>query len=316
MNQTPPFLTPHCSIRSRYLPKGGHFNFFFRNHSRADFNSDHTSLTPKMSDEIIYTTVRFHKSSSELQNKERPDENEGSREAGHRGKCFKSFLVLYLLLISVFQYTQEKHELQKALNNLHQKYSTMQNASYLMEEMWKNKSIEYDACKDHPASLNRKQNRCCGETEVVLDLHYHRIFTIPFSVVGKRVEGYWFCTGIKCYYFIMDNKPWIGCKQTCRDCSLSLLNIENNDELKFLQLQIKLNRYWIGLKYNRSKGKWQWIGDVPSKLDLNTVKLNHNTGRCALLSRTRLDNDNCDQLYPCICEKRLDKFPDSLFSRS
>lgn len=77
--------------------------------------------------------------------------------------------MLYLLLISVFQYTQEKHELQKALNNLHQKYSTMQNASYLMEEMWKNKSIEYDACKDHPASLNRKQNRCCGETEVVLD---------------------------------------------------------------------------------------------------------------------------------------------------
>uniref|UniRef100_A0A8C8U993 C-type lectin domain-containing protein n=1 Tax=Peromyscus maniculatus bairdii TaxID=230844 RepID=A0A8C8U993_PERMB len=218
-----------------------------------------------------------------------------------------SFLVLYLLLISVFQYTQEKHELQKALNNLHQKYSTMQNASYLMEEMWKNKSIEYDACKDHPASLNRKQNRCCGETEVVLDCK---------KLIGKRVEGYWFCTGIKCYYFIMDNKPWIGCKQTCRDCSLSLLNIENNDELKFLQLQIKLNRYWIGLKYNRSKGKWQWIGDVPSKLDLNTVKLNHNTGRCALLSRTRLDNDNCDQLYPCICEKRLDKFPDSLFSRS
>ncbi|XP_076422229.1 killer cell lectin-like receptor 2 [Peromyscus maniculatus bairdii] len=274
-----------------------------------------------MSDEIIYTTVRFHKSSSELQNKERPDENEGSREAGHRewsvawhliaiplGILCSILLVTVAVLVKhIFQYTQEKHELQKALNNLHQKYSTMQNASYLMEEMWKNKSIEYDACKDHPASLNRKQNRCCGETEVVLDCK---------KLIGKRVEGYWFCTGIKCYYFIMDNKPWIGCKQTCRDCSLSLLNIENNDELKFLQLQIKLNRYWIGLKYNRSKGKWQWIGDVPSKLDLNTVKLNHNTGRCALLSRTRLDNDNCDQLYPCICEKRLDKFPDSLFSRS
>uniref|UniRef100_A0A8C8UIN3 C-type lectin domain-containing protein n=1 Tax=Peromyscus maniculatus bairdii TaxID=230844 RepID=A0A8C8UIN3_PERMB len=261
-----------------------------------------------MSDEeVTYTTVRFHKSSG-LQNGGRSDETQGPREAGHR-KCSVPWhliaiplgIICSILLVrvavlvtQVFQYTQEKHELQKALNNLHQKYSTMQNASYLMEEMWKNKSID----------------------SLITEYYKVRIFTIPFSVVGKRVEGYWFCTGIKCYYFIMDNKPWIGCKQTCRDCSLSLLNIENNDELKFLQLQIKLNRYWIGLKYNRSKGKWQWIGDVPSKLDLNTVKLNHNTGRCALLSRTRLDNDNCDQLYPCICEKRLDKFPDSLFSRS
>ncbi|XP_059113122.1 uncharacterized protein LOC131906523 [Peromyscus eremicus] len=352
------------------------------NHSRADFNSDRTSLTPKMSDEeITYTTVRFHKSSSELQNKGRPDETQGSREAGHRKwsvpwhliaiplgiLCSILLVIVAVLVKNIFQYTQEKHELQKALNNLHKEYSTMQNASYLMEEMWKNKSIECVACKDHLASLNRKQNRCYGD--VVLDCK---------QLTGRRVEGHWFCTGIKCYYFIMDNKRWSGCKQTCQNCSLSLLNIEDNDELKFLQLQIKPYSYWIGLSYNTTESKWQWIGDGPSKLaylhsgdisgsriyypnsgssikyhaavffslqlcsqacrqqlkkllytsaceslrestmvsDLNTVKLNHNTGRCAFLSRTRLDNDNCHKTYTCICEKRLDKLPDSLFSRS
>ncbi|KAL6038773.1 hypothetical protein STEG23_008266 [Scotinomys teguina] len=48
---------------------------------------------------------------------------------------------------------------------------------------------------------------------------------------GKHVEGHLLCCGIKCYYFIMDDKQWSGCKQTCQDCSFSLLKIENEDEL-------------------------------------------------------------------------------------
>ncbi|OBS57174.1 hypothetical protein A6R68_11699, partial [Neotoma lepida] len=48
---------------------------------------------------------------------------------------------------------------------------------------------------------------------------------------GTHVEGHWFCRGIKCY-FIMDNKQqWSGCKQTCLDCNLSLLKIDDDDEL-------------------------------------------------------------------------------------
>ncbi|OBS79678.1 hypothetical protein A6R68_22121, partial [Neotoma lepida] len=84
---------------------------------------------------------------------------------------------------------------------------------------------------------------------------------------------------------------------------------------KFLQLQIKPNNYWIGLSYNTSKSKWQRIGDVPSKLDLNISNFNPKAGSCAFLSKTRLDNDSCDKSYTCICEKRLDKFPDSLSTK-
>ncbi|OBS73728.1 hypothetical protein A6R68_15735, partial [Neotoma lepida] len=220
----------HCNIRSRNLPKGGHFNFFFRNHSGADFNTDCTSLTPKMSDEeITYAAVRFHKSSSELQNGGKPDEAQGPREAGHRECSVLWHLVAILLgiLCSILLvaiavlYSQEKHELQRALNNLQQEHSTMQNESYLREEMWRNKSTECDVCKDHLESLNRKQNRCYRETEVVLDCEQR---------TGKHVEGHWFCCGIKCYYFITGEKSWNGCKQTCQNCNLSLLLIEDNDE--------------------------------------------------------------------------------------
>ncbi|OBS75934.1 hypothetical protein A6R68_17611 [Neotoma lepida] len=160
-----------------------------------------------MSDEeITYATVRFHKSSSELENGGRSDETHGPREAGHR----------------IFQYKQEKHEQKKILNNLYQEYNTMKNNNSLNEQMWRNKTIEYDALKDRLDSLNREWNRCYGETKIVLDC---------MQRAGKRVEGHWFCCGIKCYYFIEDEKRWSRCKQTCQSCSLSLLKIENKDEL-------------------------------------------------------------------------------------
>ncbi|OBS57176.1 hypothetical protein A6R68_11701, partial [Neotoma lepida] len=196
-------------------------------------------------------------------------------------------------------YSQEKQELQKTLNNLHQECSTMRSNSYLREEMFRNKSVECDAIKDCLDSLNRKENRCYGEAKVVLDC--------------KQRTGHSFCCGIKCY-FIIDNKHWNGCKQTCQDCSLSLLKIEDDNELKFLKSRITTNSYWIGLKYDERNRKWQWIDNVPSKLDFMTVKSLKESGSCAYLSFTGIHPDDCSRKHPCICEKRVDKFPDSICS--
>ncbi|XP_059113123.1 T-cell surface glycoprotein YE1/48-like [Peromyscus eremicus] len=261
--------------------------------------------------EVTYSNSRVFESSSESQNPIKPNETQGPREVGHKVGlgilCLLLMMAISIWLIYIFQYSQEIYKLRRTLNIPHQENSTMQNDRYLIEEMLKNKSIDYEALKHDLDTLNRTLNRCYQETKFVVDSKQHR---------GKRVEGDWFCCGIKCYYFIMDKKHWSGCKQTCQDCSLSLLKIDDDDELKFLQLQIKPNSYWIGLSYDIRTRNWQWIDDGRPKLDLNTAKFDTNTGRCAFLSKTRLNNDNCDQLYPCICEKRLDKFPDSLFSRS
>ncbi|XP_037059966.1 killer cell lectin-like receptor 2 isoform X3 [Peromyscus leucopus] len=221
-------------------------------------------------EEITYTTVKFHKS-SDLQNRERADDTQGPSETGHRecpvpwhliaiplGVLCSILLVIVAVLVThIFQYSQEKHELQKILNNSHQENSTMQNESYLIEEMLKNKSIDYNALKHDLDILNRTLNRCYQETKFVLDSKQQR---------GKQVEGHWFCYGIKCYYFIIDNKRWNECEQKCRSCSLSLLRIDDDDELKFLQLQIKPKSYWIGLLYKTTTRKWQWSDGGPSKL--------------------------------------------------
>ncbi|XP_055466963.1 killer cell lectin-like receptor 5 [Psammomys obesus] len=272
-----------------------------------------------MSDQdITYATVRFHKS-SELQSRVRPDEIQGPRETGHR-ECsvpwkpiaislgalgFLLLLTVAVLLTQTFQYSQEKHELQKNLNNLTQKCSTTQNDSYLNEEKLRNMSIKSDALQYQLQldTLNREERRCYGETKIVLGCS---------QPTGKHGEEHWFCCGLKCYYFILDDKDWSGCKQTCQACSLSLLKIDDDDELKFLQLQIYPENYWIGLSYVWKEKEWTWIDNGPSKLDLNKHSYHSKIGRCVFLSKTRLEVEECTKSYPCICEKRLDKFHDSL----
>ncbi|XP_052030997.1 T-cell surface glycoprotein YE1/48-like isoform X4 [Apodemus sylvaticus] len=287
------------------------------NHSRPHFNRECTSHISKMSEqEVTYSTLRFHKSSG-LQNQVKPDETQEPREANQR-ECSLSWHVIVIplgifcsilmvtvavLATHIYQHSQEKRELKDALNILHHNYSTMKNESYLKEEMLTNKSIECDSYKNFLDTLKIQQNKCHGETKIALNCSQNR---------GKRVDGYWFCNGIKCYYFIMGNKRWNGCKQICQNCSLSLLRIDDEDELKFLRIQITPDAYWIGLSYDNKKQEWAWIDNGPSKLSLNIMKSNVTGRRCMFLSKTRLEIDNCEKNYTCICEKRLYKFPDWL----
>uniref|UniRef100_A0A8C8UQW7 Killer cell lectin-like receptor 2 n=1 Tax=Peromyscus maniculatus bairdii TaxID=230844 RepID=A0A8C8UQW7_PERMB len=128
------------------------------------------------------------------------------------------------------------------------------------------------------------------------------------TVAVLVTHRHWFCYGVKCY-FIMDNKHWSGCNQTCQGCSLSLLKIDDDDELKLLKSRLTKNSYWIGLKYDEKSQKWQWIGNGPSKLNLMTKSLKGRRG-CAFLNFGGIRSDDCGIKHPCVCEKRMDKFPD------
>nr|XP_048288732.1 uncharacterized protein LOC125399297 [Myodes glareolus] len=254
--------------------------------------------------EITYTTVRFHRS-SELQNRGRPDEAQRSRVAGHRksSASWHFFVIPLGILCSILLVTvavlvmlifQDKYELMKCQNNLDQ--STAQNTSFFNKTLT-NTSSDYKDCKNQ-----EELNRCCGKTKAVLD---YRKYT------GKCNEAHLFCCGIKCYYFIMDNKHWNDCKLTCQDCSLSLLKIDEDDELKFLKYHLTRDTFWIGLSYEINKSKWRWIDNRPSNLDLMKLKLLKENGGCACLSFRGIHEGDCATKHPCICEKRMDILPDS-----
>lgn len=256
--------------------------------------------------EITYTTVRFHRS-SELQNRRKPDETQRSREADHRESstpwhfiviplgilCFILLVTVAVLVTLIFQCSQEKYD----RNNLDQ--STVQNTSTSNKTLTNNSS-EYEGCKNQ-----EERNRCCGKTKAVLDYGKY---------TGKCTKAHLICCGIKCYYFIMDNKGWNDCKQTCQDCRLSYLKIDNDDELKFLKYHLTTSTFWIGLFYEVSKSKWQWIDNGASNLDLMKLKLLNENGSCACLSFRGIHEGDCGTKHPCICEKRMDRVPDSVYS--
>uniref|UniRef100_A0A8C6GGL5 Ly49-like N-terminal domain-containing protein n=1 Tax=Mus spicilegus TaxID=10103 RepID=A0A8C6GGL5_MUSSI len=128
--------------------------------------------------EDTFSAVRFHKSSG-LQNEMRLKETRKPQKAGLRVPW--QFIVIALrilislrlvivavLMTNIFQYGQQKHELQEFLKH-HNNCSIMQSDINLKDELLKNKSIECNLLE----SLNRDQDILCDKTRTVLDYLQH-----------------------------------------------------------------------------------------------------------------------------------------------
>ncbi|XP_034884112.1 killer cell lectin-like receptor 2 isoform X2 [Mirounga leonina] len=253
-----------------------------------------------MSDQqVIYSTLRFLQSSSESPNRLRPG---GTQRPGKNdGKGFSVtwhliavILGILCLLLSVavallgtkiFQYIQENHQLGEMIGNLTREHHILQNDSYLKERLLTNMTLEYNILKNELLQQKKEQ-----------DLLF----------AGKLCENRWSCYGMKCYYFIPESKNWNGCKQTCQSYKSSLLKINDEDELAFIQSQIYRNNYWIGLSYDDREQKWKWIDTGPPFGINYTFMSSSGRGQCAFLTPTRITTIECSKTYNCICEERID----------
>ncbi|KAK2506879.1 hypothetical protein MC885_011067 [Smutsia gigantea] len=328
-----------------HIPTGlriGGINFFT---SFLDQLSPLASLrvagTDMSNEEVTYSTLRFLQSPSESQNRLSPGGTKRSEKIVDKGSVpddyflpslFKGFSVpwhliavnlgIVCLLLSVtvmvlgtkiFQYFQEKHQQEEILQNLSQKYHIMQNDYYIKEQHLTNKSLEYDILKNETLQQKkdldlffREKKRC----------HRKKIFSKSLQNTGKIYEDRWSCCGVKCYYFTTKNQDWKECKQTCQSYCLSLLKIDDKDELVswtvaftfivFVQSQAYQNNYWIGLSYNQRESKWKWIDTgISSGISFTLMSLPFGKGECAFLSSTRITTIDCSNNYKCICEKRI-----------
>ncbi|NP_999503.1 killer cell lectin-like receptor subfamily A, member 1 [Sus scrofa] len=257
--------------------------------------------------EVTYSSLTFLPSPSESQNRLRPG---GTQKPGKTDE--KEFSVLwhriavilgilcFLLLVTVivlgtktFQYIQEKHQQEEILRNLTQKYHLMQNENYLNEQLLTNKTLEYSI-------LYNQRKGCCRKMDV---------FSKPWQNTGHLNEGHLSCWRGNFYYFTTKNQDWSKCKETCKNYASSLLKIDDNDELIFLQSQIYQNFYWIGLSFNEMESKWKWIDNSTSYgLNLKIRNFSSGRGECAFLTSTRVTHISCSNTYSCICKKIIDFF--------
>ncbi|XP_058414755.1 T-cell surface glycoprotein YE1/48-like isoform X2 [Diceros bicornis minor] len=231
----------------------------------------HGTDTDMSNQEVIYSSLRVLQSPSESQSRLKPC---GTKRPGKTDD--KEFSVTWHLIVvtlgilclillvtvtvlgtKIFQYIQEKHQQEEILRNLSQKYHNIKNDSYLKEQLLTKKTLEYDILKNETLQQKKEldslfigKKRCRRKQES---------FSKSLQNTGKLCEDHGSCCGGKCYYFTTEKKDWKGCKQTCQSCSLSLLKIDDEDELAFLQPQTYGNYYWIGLSYNAEERKWKWI---------------------------------------------------------
>uniref|UniRef100_A0A8C6G5Q3 Uncharacterized protein n=1 Tax=Mus spicilegus TaxID=10103 RepID=A0A8C6G5Q3_MUSSI len=115
-------------------------------------------------------------------------------------------------------------------------------------------------------------------------------------LLGVGCLQHWFCYGIKCYYFIMDRKTWSVCKQTCQNSSLSVLKIDDEDELVsytlicfFFLLDSSMLIESIG---------WNCVFDCLFYSDLVVIK-SLQARETTYFSMASLHDDDCGKRQPC-----------------
>ncbi|XP_070125990.1 killer cell lectin-like receptor isoform X2 [Equus caballus] len=227
--------------------------------------------TDMSSQEVTYCSLRFLQSPLESQNTLRPGgtQRPGKTDDKEFSVPWHPFVVTLgilclLLLVTVtvlgtmiFQCFKEKHQQEEILRKLIPQYDSIRNNNYSKEQLLINKTLECDILKNQ--TLHQKKELDSLFMEKMRCHIKQEIFSKSLQSTGKFNEDHWFCCGVNCYYFTSENENWMGCKETCQRYNLSLLKIDDEDKLNFVQRQTYRDSYWIGLSYNATESKWKWI---------------------------------------------------------
>ncbi|XP_051011622.1 killer cell lectin-like receptor subfamily B member 1 [Acomys russatus] len=111
----------------------------------------------------------------------------------------------------------------------------------------------------------------------------------------------------KCLFTSHTSRPWA---ESLADCSMreaTLLLIQDEKELRFLQGLAKrtVGHFFIGLKYVHMEKAWKWING--SVLNPNVLQImgKDEESSCAMISSTKVFSESCFSYNYWICQKKL-----------
>ncbi|XP_046694176.1 C-type mannose receptor 2-like isoform X2 [Silurus meridionalis] len=115
------------------------------------------------------------------------------------------------------------------------------------------------------------------------------------------------------YHFVNENKTWSEAQTYCRDKYTDLATISNMDEMKKLNITLKIESEklaWIGLK-SESVGEWKWSladqtfyrgGDTYRNWSSGEPNNNGGNEHCVDIAKTGFWFDiRCDLMLPFVC---------------
>ncbi|XP_077871385.1 killer cell lectin-like receptor subfamily B member 1 isoform X1 [Ictidomys tridecemlineatus] len=118
---------------------------------------------------------------------------------------------------------------------------------------------------------------------------------------------HWLQLQDKCFTISSSSKTWNDSLADCSQRESSLLLIQDQEELRFIQNLIKNEGilYWIGLNFTLSEKKWKWINGSLLNHDILQIFGENKENSCAAISKMKVFSENCNSENKWICEKKL-----------
>uniref|UniRef100_A0A8D2GWV1 C-type lectin domain-containing protein n=1 Tax=Urocitellus parryii TaxID=9999 RepID=A0A8D2GWV1_UROPR len=133
------------------------------------------------------------------------------------------------------------------------------------------------------------------------------IILLLLSVIGLSCPKHGLQLRDKCFTISSSSKTWNNSLADCSQRESSLLLIQDQEELRFIQNMIKYegNLYWIGLNFTLSEKKWKWINGSLLNHDILKIVGENKENSCAAISNMKVFSESCNSENKWICEKKL-----------
>nr|XP_023410044.1 NKG2-C type II integral membrane protein-like isoform X3 [Loxodonta africana] len=122
------------------------------------------------------------------------------------------------------------------------------------------------------------------------------VLNFPASHCGRCPED-WLSYSNNCYYVSSDKKTWTESQMACASKKSNLTNIDNEEEMKFMDL---LSSSWVGLSRESSNYPWLWINGSPSNQKIREIP--NRTYNCAIVYSSSLQSASCGSAKTYICK--------------
>ncbi|XP_055975590.1 C-type lectin domain family 2 member D11-like [Sorex fumeus] len=109
----------------------------------------------------------------------------------------------------------------------------------------------------------------------------------------------WIGLGNKCFYFSEETGNWTFSQTFCDSLEANLVQIDTEDELKFLKRYKGPHDHWIGLSRESPSDAWKWTSNTGG----NVVFHVRGTGECAYLNDNGVSSARIYSEKKWICSK-------------
>ncbi|XP_039719367.1 natural killer cells antigen CD94-like, partial [Pteropus medius] len=115
----------------------------------------------------------------------------------------------------------------------------------------------------------------------------------------------WIGYQCNCYFISNEMKTWEESKDFCASKNSSLLQLQNKDELDFMN-HISQRFYWIGLSYSKEHSAWLWEDGSALSQTLFSLLRTVNISNCIVYgSKEGFLDERCRKEMRFICKQQL-----------